>query len=260
MANGSRMQQESEDQGSAGIRVIARAADILRALSKHQDGLTLGEIAPIVSLPRSTVQRIVKALEEVNLVIAASPAGGVRLGPALLALAASAKEFSIDQFARPIIQQLSRDTGETIDLAILGTDKAVVVDQIAGTHPLVAVSEKGSSLPLHCSASGKVLLAMMPEDRLARIKSRLSLTALTPNSATTWGQVEREIESVRRNGIACDHEEFRIGICAVAAGIRGPGDEIAAISIPVPTERFRSTEEALTRAILERTQALQRRI
>jgi DNA-binding IclR family transcriptional regulator len=253
-------QQESDEQGSAGIRVIARAADILRALGKHPDGLTLGEIAPIVALPRSTVQRIVKALEEVNLVIAASLTGGVRLGPALIALAASAKEFSIDEFARPIIQQLSRDTGETIDLAILGTDKAVVVDQIAGTHPLVAVSEKGSSLPLHCSASGKVLLAMMPEDRLARIKSRLPLSALTPNSATSWQQIERNIETVRRDGIAYDHEEFRLGICAVAAGIRGPGDEIAAISIPVPTDRFRATKEDLARAILERTQALQRRM
>ncbi len=260
MAITGRQNQESDDQGSAGIRVIARAADILRALGKHQDGLTLGEIAQIVGLPRSTVQRIVKALEDVNLVIAASAAGGVRLGPALIALAASAKEFSIEEFARPIIQQLSRDTGETIDLAILGTDKAVVVDQIAGTHPLVAVSEKGSSLPLHCSASGKVLLAMMPQERLAKILSRLAFTPLTPNSAASRQQLEHEIEVVRRDGFAYDHEEFRLGICAVAAGIRGPGDEIAAISIPVPTDRFRATKDALARAILDRTQALQRRI
>jgi DNA-binding IclR family transcriptional regulator len=260
MAIRNRKPQLEEDSGSAGIRVIARAADILRALGKHQDGLTLGEIAQLVGLPRSTVQRIVKALEDVNLVIAASPAGGVRLGPALLALASSAKQFSIDEFARPLIMQLSKDTGETVDLAIMGTYKAVVVDQIAGRHPLVAVSETGSSLPLHCSASGKVLLSMLPEDRLERIKSRLTLTPLTRNSATTWARVEEEIETIRRQGIAYDREEFRMGICAVAAGIRGPGSEIAAISIPVPSERFRATEATLAKTLFDRTQALQRRL
>ena len=251
---------QSEDSGVAGIRVIARAADILRSLSKHQDGLTLGEIAQLVNLPRSTVQRIVKALEEVNLVIAASPAGGVRLGPALLALAASAKQFSIDEFAKPLILQLSKDTGETIDLAIMGTDKAVVVDQIPGTHPLVAVSEKGSSLPLHCSASGKVLLAMLPEERLARIMNRIPFASLTGNSTTSRARLEQEIESIRRTGIAYDREEFRTGICAVATGVRGPGNEIAAISIPVPADRFRANEAALAKTLMDRTQALQRRI
>jgi IclR family transcriptional regulator, acetate operon repressor len=260
MAFRGRKSQQDEESGSAGIRVIARAADILRSLGKHQDGLTLGEIAQLVSLPRSTVQRIVKALEDVNLVIAASPTGGVRLGPALIALAASAKQFSIDEFVKPAILQISKDTGETVDLAIMGTDKAVVVDQIPGTHPLVAVSETGSSLPLHCSASGKVLLAMLPADRLARIKSRLTLTALTKNSSLSWDTLEREIESIRRTGIAFDREEFRAGICAVAAGVRGPGNEVAAISIPVPSDRFRATEKALTKSLLDRTQALQRRL
>ena len=256
----SRETQRSGDTGSSGIRVISRVADILRALSKHQDGLTLGEIGQLVGLPRSTVQRIVKALDDVNLVIAASPSGGVRLGPALLALASAAKQFSIAKFVRPLIVQLSKDTGETVDLAIMGTDKAVVVDQIAGTHPLLAVSATGSSLPLHCSASGKALLAALPEERLTRLKSRLPLPAVTRNSITTWAVLERELDSVRRAGIAIDREESFEGICAVAVAVRGPGDEIAAISLPVPAERFRITERNLSKALLGRSQALQRRI
>ena len=252
--------RHSDGTGSSGIRVIARTADILHSLSKHQDGLTLGEIAQIVGLPRSTVQRIVKALEDVNLVIAASPSGGVRLGPALLALASSAKQFSIAEFVRPVIVQLSKDTGETVDLAIMGTGKAVVVDQIAGTHPLLAVSATGSSLPLHCSASGKVLLAALPEERLARLKSRLPLPAVTRNSITTWDRLEHELDSVRRAGLAIDREESFEGICAVATGVRGPGEEMAAISLPVPADRFRIKEKSLIETLLGRSQALQRRI
>ena len=256
----SRETPESGNTGSSGIRVIARAADILRALSKHPDGLTLGEIGQLVGLPHSTVQRIVKALDDVNLVIAASPAGGVRLGPALLALASSAKQFSIVKFVRPLIVQLSKDTGETVDLAVLGTDKAVVVDQIAGTHPLLAVSATGSSLLLHCSASGKALLASLPDKRLTRLKSRLPLPAVTRNTITTWARLELELESVRRTGIAIDREESFDGICAVATGVRGPGNEIAAISLPVPADRFRITEKSLIETLLGRSQALQRRI
>ncbi len=255
-----RMTPQSGDTGSSGIRVISRTADILRALSKHQDGLTLGEIGQLVGLPHSTVQRIVKSLDDVNLVIAASPSGGVRLGPALLALAGSAKQFSIAEFVRPLIVQLSRDTGETVDLAIMGTDKAVVVDQITGTHPVLAVSATGSSLPLHCSASGKALLAALPDKRLARLKSRLSLPAVTRKSITTWALLERELDSVRRTGLAFDREECFNGICAVATGVRGPGNEIAAISLPVPADRFRITEKSLIETLLGRSQALQRRI
>jgi len=252
--------KRSKDSGSAGIRVIARAADILGALSKHTDGLTLGEIAQQVELPRSTVQRIVQALDEANMVIAASPTSGVRLGPMLLVLAASVKQLGIAELARPLVVQLSKDTGETVDLAVLGTDKAVVVDQIHGTHPLLAVSALGGSIPLHCSASGKVLLASLPPARLALLRSRLALPAMTENSLTTWAALDREIESVRRSGVAFDREEYRPGICAVAVALHGPEDEVIAVSMPVPTDRFIATEKRLIEALVDRSQAFQRRI
>jgi DNA-binding IclR family transcriptional regulator len=252
--------KQSKDSGNTGIRVIARAADILGALSKHQDGLTLGEIAAQVKLPRSTVQRIVQALDEANLVIAASPTSGVRLGPGLIALAASVKQLSISELVRPLIVQLSKDTGETVDVAVLGSDKAVVIDQIHGSHPLLAVSAVGSSLPLNSSASGKALLSTYSADRLALLRKRLVLRSLTRNSITTWPALDLELESVRRTGVAFDQEEYRIGICALAVAVRGPGDEVAAISIPVPTERFHATRTHLVEALVERSQAFQRRM
>jgi DNA-binding IclR family transcriptional regulator len=255
-----RNSKQNNDSGSAGIRVIARAANILTALAKHPDGLTLGEISLQVELPRSTVQRIVQALDEANFVIAASPTSGVRLGPALLVLASSVKQISIAELARPLVVQLSKDTGETVDVAVLGTFKAVVVDQIHGTHPLLAVSAVGNSIPLNCSASGKVLLAALTPERLAAIRSRLALPASTQNSITTWAALDREIESVRSSGVAYDREEYRIGICAVAVAVRGPGDEVAAISLPVPTDRFYATEKQLVDTLVDRAQAFQRRL
>ena len=91
------------------VQVIARAAAILRALEEQPVGLSLGQIAQRVALARSTVQRIVAALEAEKLVIAASPTGRVRLGPTILRLAASARTDFVS-IARPFLVRLSQRT------------------------------------------------------------------------------------------------------------------------------------------------------
>nr|WP_320134066.1 IclR family transcriptional regulator [uncultured Holophaga sp.] len=251
---------EEVENESSGIRVIARAADILLALSNHPDGLSLREIAQLVRLPRSTVQRIVYSLEEANLVIAASPTSGFRLGPTLTLLAEAVRPFDIARMARPLILQLASETGETVDLSILTHGKAVVVDQISGVHPLKAVSTTGSSLPLHGTAIGKALLAALPQRELEAIKPHLQLKALTRNTNLSWDKLMPELETVRETGLAFDHEEYMIGISSVATVLRGPGGELAAVSLPVPSERFRAKEKQLVEALVNRTQTFQRRL
>src|SRR5262245_29312050 len=88
------------------VLVIARAATILRALEEENAGLSLGQIAQKVNLARSTVQRIVAALETEKLVIAATPNGRVRLGPAILRLAASVRSNFVT-LARPLVERMS---------------------------------------------------------------------------------------------------------------------------------------------------------
>ena len=251
---------EELDQASTGIRVIARAADILLALSNHPDGLSLREIAKLVKLPRSTVQRIIYSLEEANLVIAASPTSGFRLGPTLTLLAEAVRPFDIARMARPLILQLASETGETVDLSILAHGKAVVVDQISGIHPLKAVSITGGSLPLHGTAIGKALLAALPQKELDALKAHLQLKPLTKHTHTSWDTLLPELETIRKTGLSFDHEGYMLGISSVATTLRGPSGELAAVSFPVPTERFRAKEKALVEALLTRCQAFQRRI
>ena len=94
------VKMEDNSAPRSGVQVIARAAAVLRKLQDHPAGLTLGELAKLLKLPRSTVQRIVEALADENFVIAASPTRGVRLGPALLALAAVAAGTNMQRFGR----------------------------------------------------------------------------------------------------------------------------------------------------------------
>lgn len=227
-----------------GIRVIARAADVLRALEGREDGLSLGQLARQLDLPRSTVQRIVNALDAENFVIAASPTARVRLGPALMRLAGSTR-FRIAELARPYMEQLSGQTGETVDLSIRDHDKLVFLDQVPGSHRLRAVSAVGVSFPLHCSANGKALLASLNDEELDRLRHNLSLVAHTANTITSWQKLAAELATIRKRGIAYDREEHSAGISAVAAVVRGHTGEVAAISIPTPTQRFTSLEPTL---------------
>ena len=250
--------EEAPDAGASerqGIQVIARAAALLRALERRPDGLSLGELAKLLSLPRSTVQRIVDALDAEGLVLAASASGGVRLGPALLALAAATR-FHIAEAARQTLEVLAKETGETVDLSLLDQDKVVFLDQIAGTHRLTAISAVGVSFPLHCSANGKALLAAMEDADIERLRRRMKLTALTPNTITRWELLQAEINTVRTRGFAYDREENSAGISAVAVAVRGASGEWAAISIPAPTQRFDTNASDLTRALLKHTASL----
>jgi DNA-binding IclR family transcriptional regulator len=233
------------------IQVIARAANVLRALEGESDGLSLAQIAQRVGLARSTVQRIVEALSEEHFLIAASLTTGVRLGPALIRLAASA-HVEFDQITRPLLAELSQKVGETVDLSVLKGTVAVFTDQVQGVHRLRAVSAVGETFPLHCSANGKALLSVLDDQKLDRLL-RGPLPRLTANTIVQRAELVKTIEAVRRSGVAYDFEEHTEGICAVGTAFLDPIGRAVAISIPVPTTRFRNKrlKALLTGEILE---------
>lgn len=244
----------------SGVRVIAKAAAVLRSLGQHPEGLSIREIGKLIDVPRSTVQRIVDALDQENLVISASPTSGVKLGPALISLAALAQKFDIAELVRPLMAQLVKELGETVDLAVLDRDKAVVVEQVSGINKLRAVSAVGDTLPLHCTASGKALLALLPEDDVDKLRAKLKLLPRTKNTIVSWYMLDEEIRWIRRHGYAIDREESFEGISAVGVAFRGPGDEIAVLSTPTPTDRFLVAEKTMVKVLLEHCKILQRRL
>lgn len=251
--------EETSAPDRQGIQVIARAAALLRALERRPEGLSLGDLAKAIALPRSTVQRLVDALDNEGFVLAASASSGVRLGPALLALAAATR-FHIAEAARETLQALAKECGETVDLSLIDQDKVVFVDQVAGTHRLTAMSAIGVSFPLHSSANGKAVLAAMEDDEIAKLRRRLRLTAMTPNTITSWDELDREIATIRKQGFAYDREENSLGISAVSAAIRSSSGELAAISIPVPTQRFQASETELPGVLIKHTNRLQQKL
>lgn len=245
-----------EESPKNSIQVITRAVNVLRALEGEPDGLSLGQIALRVGLARSTVQRIVDALRTEQFVIAASPTAGVRLGPALIRLAASAS-VEFDQITRPIMSELSQAVGETVDLSVLKGSVAIFTDQVQGVHRLRAVSAIGETFPLHCTANGKAILSVLTDDKVARLL-RSPMPKLTSNTITKPAELLKQIETCRRTGIALDEEEHTEGISAVGTGFLDPIGRAIALSIPVPTTRFRKVHEKLaTQLLAARTRVLE---
>jgi DNA-binding IclR family transcriptional regulator len=238
--------------------VIARAATILRALEDENTGLSLGQIAQRVNLARSTVQRIVSALETEKLVIAATPNGRVRLGPTILRLAASVRSDFVSQ-ARPFLERLSEELHETVDLSTVKKDHLVFIDQVIGSQRLRTVSAVGETFPLHCTANGKAYLAQLSESAIEALIGR-TYEPRTPKTFKRFEALIEDLKAARRNGIAFDREEHTLGVCAVGVALHDPLGNAVAISVPVPIQRFPDRQNMIAERLLATKHALESRM
>jgi len=219
----------------SGVQVIARAAKVMRALERTPEGLTLGALANEVELPKSTVHRLVVALQAEDF-LAYPPDGPVRLGRALVRLGAATRS-TLRVEARPYLLRLHGQVDETVDLAVLDGATVTFVDHIVGSHWLRAASPVGAAFPLHCTANGKALLATMSDEHVAALLPR-RLDRFTEQTITTHVALRAELGQIRRDGVAFDREEHADGIAGLGSAIYDPYGVAGAISIVIPAQRF----------------------
>ncbi|WP_414449255.1 IclR family transcriptional regulator [Burkholderia sp. 22PA0099] len=238
---------EGEGEGAAGKQVIARAAAVLRALEGQTGGLSLARIAQGANLPRSTVYRIVAALEAQQMVM--SGADGVRLGPALARLAASA-HTDLVAVARPHVEALSQRTRETVDLCQFRGQHAISVDQAVSNQELRVVSPVGTAFPAHCTAHGKALLARRSDSEVAALFAD-GMPKRTGATLASLDALLKDLARVRKLGHAIDAQEHAEGVCGIGVWLRTGLPDDYAIAIAVPALRFERQREALLSALMQ---------
>jgi DNA-binding IclR family transcriptional regulator len=229
------------------MQVVSRAASILRALDGEHRGLSLAELADRTGLPRSTVHRLVTALQVERFVVGAPATGRTRLGPEVVRLAAG-NRLELQDELRPHLEDLHRRLDETIGLSVLDGDGVRFVDQITANHPLQAVTAVGEVLPAWSSASGRALLATLPRDeREERVPA--TLVAHAPTTTTDRPAVMAAVDRAARDGVAVTREEYTEGVCAAAVAVRDAFGATAAISVSAPTARFTRRGDAIVAAL-----------
>ncbi len=159
--------------------------------------------------------------------------------------------------ARPLMQELTARTLETVQLACLDGVENVYLAISESPHPMKLVSKPGGRLPAHATGLGKVLLASLPEDELARRTHGVELARFTERTIVDSETLRLELRRIRARGFGEDNEEYVVGCRCIAMPVRGPElGVIAAMSVSVPTPRFnqavaRWIREALAKAVAE---------
>jgi len=201
------------------IVALQRGLRLLKLFASAERGLTASEVARLSSLPVSTVHRFLMNLESSGFV-SCSADGLYNLGVVCFALGHSAvAQLDIRRLSLPYLRDLNHQTRETIHLTVRHGSAAVYVEKLDSPEPVRIYSRIGASVPLYCSAVGKVVLAYMPRQERDVLLRQIELKRRTPNTIGSMQELLTHLDKVRRQGYACDLEENEPLIRCIAAPI-----------------------------------------
>lgn len=199
----------------------------------------ISEVADQLDLPKSTVHRHVKTLEELGYLFQEN--GSYRLGLRFLDLGdQSRSQQDLFTIAKPEVDELIEDTDERAQVMVEENGYGVYIYQTKGKRAVKTDSHTGTRVLLHGTAVGKSYLAFLPDERVAEILDETGLPAITSETITDRDELLAELETVRQRGVAFNDEEKTVGMRAVGAPIRrtDTGEAIGAISFSAPRTRF----------------------
>jgi len=231
---------DAEDRQRVGIQSLGRAFAILEEVARHREGIGLAELSKQVGLHNSTTFHLVKTMVSLGYVRQEKDSKRYRVGRPLFALAASClDEIEMVNVATPILEDLSRETGESSHFAVRMGDAVVVIARTSGPGAFQLTDRVGVVRPAHCTALGKVILAALRPGQLERFLERVELKPSTDKSITEIPVLLGEIDEVRRSGIAFDDGEFNAEVRCVAVPVRDfTGEIIGALGISGPIWRL----------------------
>jgi DNA-binding IclR family transcriptional regulator len=231
---------DAEGRQRVGVQSLGRAFAILEEVARHRDGIGLAELSKKVGLHNSTAFHLAKTMVSLGYIRQEKDSKRYRVGRPLFALAASSlDEIEMVSLATPVLEELARAAGESSHFAVRMGDAVVVIARTSGPGAFQLADRVGVVRPAHCTALGKVILAALHPDQLERFLERLDLKPSTERSITEIPALKREIDEVRRAGIAFDDGEFDAEVRCVAVPVRDfTGQIIGALGISGPVWRL----------------------
>ena len=235
------------------VQSLERAFDLLEALASGGE-LGVTELAHRTGLVPSTAHRLLHTLTKRGYVTQSRETGRYLLGYKVVEVASGLEQRlgRLRAVARAHLEDVQRETGETVNLVVLDGDRVVYVDQVEGSRSVRMFTRVGTTVPAHTTGSGKAIMAFGPPEAVTSLyEGREPLERLTPRTLVTLDELTADLRRVRRRGYAIDNEEHEAGVgCVATAVFDHTGRPCAAISVSGPSARIVDAEAAAVAALL----------
>lgn len=220
------------------MQAVERALDLLLVFAEDAREIGVTELSQRLSLPKATVHRLLGGLVSRGLLTHDPASGRYRLGPLAFRLgSAFLRSLDVRQAALPVMQELARRTGETVNLNVVQGIHRVCIEKVDSVQDVRHFVELGRPLPLFAGASGKVLLAHLEPSTVEEVLR--SVRPLTARTVTDPSRIRAELQRIRRQGFAVSAGERVDGASAVSAPVRdGQGRVVAGLTVSGPSYRF----------------------
>jgi DNA-binding IclR family transcriptional regulator len=224
------------------IQALDRAAAVLNCFEVGEPELNVRDIAERTGLHKSTAHRLLMALQHNGFVEQDPRSGRYHLGLQLVKLGEHAvQRLDVRMIARPLLEELAAQTGETVHLAVLDAAQVVMLDRVEGMAHLSTPSLPGRLFPAYCTSLGKALLAGLEDAEVRRLVGGRPFKRLTARTLPGVDALLDDLRGVRRRGYATTEDELEVGLTTAGAAIRDrAGAVVAAISIGGPSPRLRA--------------------
>lgn len=231
----------SADQGDG---TVGKALDVLDMVAGAGRPVRFTELLADAVYPKATLYRLIQTLTHQGMLSYDPDRQTYALGVRLVRLAHAAwATSSLAPIARPYLDELAEETGETIHLAQLDNGQVLYVDKRNATKPVEMFAQAGKVGPAYCTGVGKAMLAYLPDEVLARALQRQSFHRFTPHTLDSPDKLKAELQAIRTRGHAFDREEHEPGIiCCAVPILTRTGRVIGALSVTSTTARTSLSE------------------
>lgn len=222
------------------IQSVIHAIDLLEAFKGDNDELGVTELSKKLGLHKNNVFRLLATLESRGYIEQEKQTGNYKLGVKVLELGQHfIKHLGLLRQAHPVMKDLLAKCNENVYISVLRGNGCVYIDGLEANQVVKVTSRIGQRLPLHATASGKVLVSQETEEELLNIFPQEELKKFTPYTITDKKKLIELIKEVKEKGYALDLEELDLGVRCVASPIKDyNGKIVGAISISAPSIRM----------------------
>ncbi|ATW25786.1 IclR family transcriptional regulator [Candidatus Formimonas warabiya] len=230
------------------IQSVQRAIDIMECFDYNKKELSLSEISEILNLNASTVHGILLTLQVNGYIEKIPEKSKYKLGTKLLEKGTLVLEdLDIREIVRPYLKLLTNKYKETSNFCLYQFGNLYIIEKIESPLSFFAMTSKiGLKIPLHASASGKLILANLNQKDLNEVLKKIKLIRYTENTLSDINTIKEVLEKVRIQGYALENEEVELGLYTIAAPIfNHKGEILGTISVLGPTVRIRENEDMI---------------